>query len=84
MVFDGIFLHREEVCDYWDYSVFLDASFGTTYQRMAKRDGCPADFLDEKNTRYYQGQLIYLNRCNPMSKASMCIDNNDFNNPKIF
>lgn len=83
LVFDGIFLHRDELRSYWDFSIFLAAEFEQTYKRMAKRDGCPEDYRHEKNARYYQGQLIYLSTCDPKSRASIVIDNNDFDRPVL-
>lgn len=83
LVFDGIFSHRDEIYEYWDYSIFLDVNFETTFRRMAQRDGTPSSYLDEKNSRYYKGQLTYFERCNPKKRASLIIDNNDFENPKI-
>lgn len=83
LVFDGIFLHRDELSSYWDFSVFLEVRFEETYKRMAARDGCPEDFRDEKNARYYQGQLLYFERCEPKRKASVVIDNNDFDKPVL-
>lgn len=83
LVFDGIFLHRDELSSYWDFSIFLDVSFEEAYRRMAVRDGCPEDFRDEKNSRYYEGQLLYLERCEPKRKASVVIDNNDFDKPVL-
>lgn len=83
LVFDGIFLHRDELRPYWDFSIFLDVSFKETYKRMAVRDGYPEDYLDERNARYYQGQLIYLEKCKPKSKATVVIDNNDFHAPIV-
>jgi uridine kinase len=79
LVFEGVFLHREELRDYWDYSLFLEASFETTYKRMAKRNGLPADYKDKKNERYYKGQMLYLEKCRPKTVADLVIDNNDFN-----
>jgi uridine kinase len=83
LIFDGIFLHRDDVQDYWGFSIFLDVNFETTYRRMAKRDGCPINYKDKKNERYYKGQLIYFDRCNPKKRASVVVDNNVFKSPKI-
>lgn len=83
LVFDGIFNHRDELKEYWDLSLFLDVEFHEAYRRMASRDGCPPDPKEEINKRYYQGQKHYFELCNPKSRASVVIDNNDFQNPKI-
>ncbi len=44
MVIDGIFLHRDELVEAWDYSIFLDVPFEVSVARMAVRDGSAADF----------------------------------------
>jgi uridine kinase len=83
LIIDGIFLHRDEIVEYWDYSIFLDVDFEQTFRRMAKRDNTSPDPHDEKNRRYYEGQLLYFRECSPKSRATIVIDNNDFENPKI-
>src|SRR6478736_3078928 len=60
LVVDGIFLNRPELQDLWDWSVWLDAPFATTYARMELRDGCDPDPDAPANARYRQGQQLYL------------------------
>ena len=43
MVIDGIFLHRDELVEAWDYSIFLDVPFKLSVARMAARDGSAPD-----------------------------------------
>lgn len=81
LVFEGIFSNRDELKDYWDFSIFLDVTFDESYKRMAVRDGCPADPHDLKNERYYQGQKIYFDSCDPKKRASVVINNNKFDQP---
>ena len=83
LVFDGIFLHRPELRQYWDFSIFLEVSFTTSYARMAKRDGSSPNPQVPENHRYLEGQKIYLNTCQPREKASVVIDYNDHENPFI-
>jgi len=83
LIFDGIFVHRDELAAYWDFSLYLDVPFEETYRRMATRDGCHPDPLNESNARWYLGQKIYIERCNPASRASIVVDNSDYNNPKL-
>lgn len=77
LVLDGIFLLRDELRAYWDYSVFLRVGFGETYARMATRDGCPPDPEHPANRRYVEGQRLYLRRYDPEAHASVVIDNTD-------
>jgi uridine kinase len=83
LVLDGIFLHRPELRSYWDFSVFLRASFDVTYPRLAARGDGSADPLAESNRRYLEGQRLYLGRCSPEKHASVVIDNNDLEAPHI-
>ena len=39
VIVDGLFLHRNEIGDVWDLSVFLEVPFDITARRMAYRDG---------------------------------------------
>jgi len=83
LVLDGIFLHRDELRPYWDYSVFLRVGFTETYARMAARDGCPPDPAHPANQRYVEGQRLYLRRYDPEAHASVVIDNTDPASPWI-
>jgi uridine kinase len=83
LVFDGVFLHRDELTSYWDYSVFLQVPFTVSYQRMATRDGGSADPDATENRRYLKGQKIYLAHCQPVSKATLVVDNESIEAPFI-
>ena len=83
LLVDGIFLHRDELVDAWDASVWLEVPFTATYARMAARDGCPPDPLDPANARYRQGQLLYLATCSPAARAGLVVDNTDLDAPRV-
>lgn len=83
LVFDGIFLHREELRGYWDFSVFLEVSFDVSIPRGAQRGTGSPDPKADSNRRYVEGQLFYLQTCKPREFATMTIDNNDLAMPKI-
>ena len=55
-LFDGIFLHRPELRDYWDLSIYLDVQFEQSIPRLAARDGGPSDLDAPLNRRYIEGQ----------------------------
>lgn len=78
LLIDGIFLHRDELADAWDFSIFLDVPFETTFARMAGRDGCDPDPEAPANRRYFEDQRIYLRSCQPRDRADAVIDNADF------
>ena len=87
ILFDGIFLNRDELYQYWDLSVFLDISFDTVRKRAIERDkelfGTEEKVLDKYNKRYIPGEEIYIKLCNPKDRANIVIDNNDWQNPVI-
>lgn len=83
LVVDGIFLHRDELVDAWDVSLWLDAPFAVTYARMAERDGCPPDPQDPVNARYREGQQLYLAACSPVGRADVVVDNADPDRPQV-
>ncbi|MGW4210581.1 uridine kinase [Lentzea sp. NPDC004789] len=74
LLVDGIFLHRDELVDHWDFSVFLSVDFAVSFARMAVRDGCPSDPDDPRNRRYVEGQRLYLAKCDPAGRAALVID----------
>jgi uridine kinase len=78
VIVDGLFLHRDELRDLWDYSVFLDVPEALSVARCLARDGpLPAGVGD----RYVGGQRIYLERCDPRSRATLVIDNSELSAP---
>ncbi|GGU54182.1 uridine kinase [Lentzea flava] len=83
LLVDGVFLHRDELVDHWDFSVFLHVDFAVSVARMAVRDGSPSDPDDPRNRRYVEGQRLYLATCAPAARASLVIDYNDLAEPRV-
>lgn len=83
LVFDGIFLHRPELRDHWDISVYLDVAFEVSVPRCGQRDGTSPDPEAAANRRYVEGQMLYLRTCDPRARATLTIDNNDLSTPVI-
>jgi uridine kinase len=83
LIVDGLFLHRDEIGDVWDLSVFLDVPFTTTAQRMAVRDGTHPDPSHPGMRRYVEAQRIYYAACAPQQRADILIDNQDVRAPRI-
>lgn len=84
LLFDGIFLHRPELRDVWDFSVFLEVEREETLRRCLAREGIEgisSDPADPIHARYVHGQEIYLNACRPADRASIVVDNNDLDAP---
>ena len=85
VLFDGIFMNRDELYHYWDISIFLEVSFQTVKNRAVSRDvklfGTEDEVLKKYQNRYIPGEIIYLEKCNPQERSDIVIDNNDYNNP---
>ncbi|MEJ7742738.1 MAG: hypothetical protein WKF73_09445 [Nocardioidaceae bacterium] len=75
VIVEGMFLHRDELADRWDWSVFLDVPFAETARRMAERDGSHPDPEHPSMRRYVEGQRIYLDSCRPRIRATVVLDN---------
>ena len=83
LVLDGVFLHRDELRHYFDFSIYLQVDMATAFGRMAARDGTPAGPTDPHNARYAGAQRIYAAACRPADRAAVVIDNTDLAAPRI-
>jgi uridine kinase len=87
ILFDGIFLNREEIHFYWDLSVFVDITFETMLKRALSRDiqlfESEKELLKKYHNRYIPGEKIYLEKCFPKEKSHIVIDNNNAKCPII-
>jgi uridine kinase len=87
LLFDGVFLLRPELVEYWDYTIFVEAAFEVTLARAAQRDAVSFGSVEEVRRRYEQryipGQQLYYQECRPQKHATVVIDNNDPQNPVI-
>lgn len=79
---EGIFLHRDELQHWWDFSVFLEVPFRESARRMVLRDGFSEDGDDLKVRRYVDGQRLYFEACRPWERASVVVDNSDWSTPR--
>lgn len=75
VIVEGMFLHRDELVDRWDWSVLLDVPFAETARRMARRDGSHTDPEHPTMRRYVEGQRIYFAACRPRERATVVVDN---------
>jgi uridine kinase len=81
LIIDGIFLHRPELRDVWDWSVWLESPLDVRFARMAQRDGSDPDPFARDNERYRVGHDIYLHDADPRGAASVVVDNTDPEHP---
>jgi uridine kinase len=79
LLFDGVFLLRPELMNYWDLSIFVDAAFDVTLARAMQRDVALFGNSENVRTRYEQryipGQKIYLEHCKPKQNATIVVNN---------
>lgn len=73
VLFDGIFLHRDELADYWDLSIFLDVTFETVIKRALLRDreyfGSEREVIKRYTERYIPGERLYIDAFRPKERA---------------
>lgn len=85
LLFDGVFLLRQELNPYWDVRIFLQIPFDEVLKRALIRDKkLMGDEVERKyKLRYIPGQKLYLNSVHPEQIADIVIDNSNFNSPSI-
>lgn len=95
LVFDGLFLQRPELEQWWDHAVYLDADERSDREwldfllsNLPEASTARANVIDERLERarwprYRSGWRHYVEQADPASKASMVIDNNDLARPRI-
>jgi uridine kinase len=83
VIVEGVFLHRDELARFWDYSVFLDVPVDEANRRMTERGGLDKDLTPALLRRYNDAQALYFARARPWERASVVIDNTDPTDPTI-
>ncbi|MEM7363875.1 MAG: uridine kinase [Pseudomonadota bacterium] len=90
LIMDGIFLHRDELSAFWDFSIFLYVSPAVSVARNLGRaaadgvdiNGVSADPWHSDHRRYVDGQALYLETCQPWRHADMIIDSEVVASPR--
>jgi uridine kinase len=87
LLFDGVFLLRSELMEYWDFTIFVEADFEATLARAEQRDATLFGSVEEVRRRYEQryipGQKLYYAESSPKDRANVVVDNNDPSNPLL-
>lgn len=85
LLVDGIFLHRPELRDAWDATVFVDVPFEVSVPRGNAR--FPGDHDPDPeaadNHRYVGGQRLYFAEADPRGRATWVLDNTDLDRPRL-
>ena len=95
LVFDGLFLHRDELAKLWDVSVYLDADERRNAEwlqflldELPTNSTARAAELDRRLDlarwpRYRHGWSTYIDGLAPHRRATIVVDNNDLACPRI-
>lgn len=87
LLFDGVFLLRDELRAFWDFSIFVQADFDEIVRRAEERDrelmGGVEAVRERYRARYIPGQELYFSRCAPQEIADVVIDNTNASNPRL-
>ncbi|MEU7820991.1 uridylate kinase [Catellatospora sp. NPDC049133] len=81
LLFDGVFLLRPELRDFWDISVYLHADPEVALARARVRDlpvfGSVEAVEERYRCRYLPGQELYRAEADPLRRADVVLDTND-------
>jgi uridine kinase len=76
-----------ELRNCWDFTIFVKADFQVTLMCALARDlplfGSTEEIRRRYEARYIPGQMLYLEECDPESRADLVIDNNDPLHPTL-
>ena len=84
VLFEGVFLFREEFSPHIDYKIFIEVPFEESKNRARVRD-IPiygAEVLERYDEKYLPAQRKYLDEYPPSKVADMIIDNSDWECPR--
>ena len=93
LIFDGIFVQRPELSEYWDLTIWLDGQQRVDLRRLGLvMDDLPDEPVEvvghvlewqRRIDRYSSGMRHYLDLVDPIGVANIVINNNDLANPGI-
>ena len=87
LLFDGVFILRRELREFWDFSIFVDTGFDVTLARALERDlslfGNERAVRERYESRYIPGERLYLERCRPREYAEVVVHNDEPANPTL-
>lgn len=78
VLFEGIFIFRQEFADYFDFKIFLDVDEDTAYRRIVERDS-RIETLDVTRHKWkyrsMPAQKMYFELVNPKAVSDVVISN---------
>lgn len=87
VIVDGVFLHRPELRDLWDLSVYRHVTDDEVLRRAAVRDaprmGPPDEVERRYRARYPPAQELYRREADPLAAASVVVDTTGPEEPAV-
>jgi uridine kinase len=87
LLFDGVFLCQPALEACWDLLIYLRVSFATALARGLERDrhlqAAGVNIRELYEERYFPGQRLYQQLCDPEAHAEILVDNNNFQQPRL-
>jgi uridine kinase len=81
LLVDGTFLHRPELVEHWDRTIFVDTAFDLARDRGVRRDaelfGGPEAATRAYDLRYHPASRLYLDSVNPRQRATVVFGNDE-------
>ena len=86
LIVDSVFALRPEYDAYWDFRIWLevepDVAVRTGSQAGRRVEGSE-EATRVRRDRYGPAEELYLAEVDPVTKADLVVDNNDFSRPRI-
>jgi len=87
LIVDGTFLFKKQLCDLYDFKIFVDTDFELARQRGAKREEQAFGSYEKSEAmfikRYHAASKIYIDEHKPQFRADVVINNNNLNDPNF-
>ncbi|MFD4707728.1 hypothetical protein ACFWM3_23170 [Gottfriedia sp. NPDC058432] len=84
---DGTFLFKRDLCNLYDFKIFVHTEFDIARKRGAIREERAFGSLEKAEEmfikRYHAASKLYLEQHSPQLNADVIINNNDLNNPSF-
>ncbi|PFI59452.1 uridine kinase [Priestia megaterium] len=85
LIVDGTFLFKKQLCNLYDFKIFVSTDFELARKRGAKREEQAFGSYEKAEEmfikRYHAASKIYLDEHQPQFSADVVINNNDLNDP---
>ncbi len=76
VIVEGVFLQREELCNLFDFMIYIDISESVRLERVLERDGYIGDkeqIKEKYDNRYFPAERYYVEKCLPAMNADYII-----------